>query len=203
MELFKFFKDSFYPSVDLGFFDKCECNCDLSDWGFKAWNPLVGHHVDLQFSDECVGSRSVTIKDEGGNAHRFEVSCGLDGNEMSGGYRSWASKRIAGSSGSPWASWASWASWCSSQSDVKHVSDMLQVLLLCMNGSIVVVSRYKGSRDDLCGRRQGLSRHSVATAFVTSDWGVLASDSFSVWASWAASVDNCWCAPDLYVDRQG
>ena len=127
---------------------------------------------------------------------------------MSRGYSSWgvwSSKRISRPSRPSRASGSfrpSGAPGCLSKSDVKHVSDMLQVLLLCMNGSIVVVSRYKGSRDDLCGRRQGLSRHSVATAFVTSDWGVLASDSFSVWASWAACFNNCWCASNLYIDGE-
>ncbi len=69
--------------------------------------------------------------------------------------------------------------------------------MLCARGRFVVTSRYKGLRDDLCGRRQGLHRHRVATVCVTSNRGPLVGGSFSVWAFWATSFDNCWCASDL------
>jgi len=77
---------------------------------------------------------------------------------------------------------------------------MLWVLVLRANGR-VVSSRYKGSRDDLCGRRQGLSRHSEATVRVSSDGHFLVAVPFSVWASWATWLNNRLCASDLYVNR--
>ncbi len=123
---------------------------------------------------------------------------------MSRGYRSWSvwsSERITWSSWSPWSSWTAWASWHSSEGDVEGVSDVLWVLMLRANGR-VVSPRYKGSRDDLCGRHQGFCRHSKATVRVNSDGHPLLAVPFSVWAFWAARFDNCWCASDLYIDRR-
>ena len=121
---------------------------------------------------------------------------------MSRGYRSWiiwSSEGVAWSSWSPWSSWAARASWCSSEGDVERISDMLWVLMLRANGR-VISSRYKGSSEDLCGRRQGLSRHSEATVRISSDGCFLLAVPFSVWASQAAWFDNRSCASDLYVD---
>src|SRR5713101_2171799 len=121
---------------------------------------------------------------------------------MSGGYRFWSiwsSERVIRS---PWSSWSSWTTrtfWCSSKGNVKHIADMLWVLVLSASGR-VVSSRYKGARDDLCGRRQGLSRHSEATVHVSSDGRSLLVVSFSVWASRATWFDHCLCASDLYID---
>src|SRR6266851_3645042 len=121
---------------------------------------------------------------------------------MSRGYCSWAvwsPERVPWPSWSPRSFWTVGASWCSSEGDVECVSDMLWVLMLCANGR-VVSSRYKGSRDDLCGRCQGLSRHSEATVHISSDGCPLLAVPFSVWASWATWFDNCLCASDLYID---
>ncbi len=66
--------------------------------------------------------------------------------------------------------------------------------MLCARGRFVVSSRYNGARDDLSGCHQGLCRHSSATACVTVcsiDRGPMLTVPFSVWASWAACVDNC------------
>src|SRR6266851_8511853 len=115
---------------------------------------------------------------------------------MSGGYHSWV---IRSSKGVVRAPWSSWASWCLPQGDVEGVLDMVRVLVWHSHGRLIVVSRYKGLRDDLCGCCQGLCRHSVATVCVTSNRGALLGSPFSVWASWATCFDNCWCASDLNV----
>src|SRR5216683_2877411 len=85
-ELFKSFEDSFYPSVYLWSFDKGEGYCDSSYWGFKAWYPLVHHHIDLEFLYKGICASSVTIKDKGGNPCRFKISCGENRDEMGRGY---------------------------------------------------------------------------------------------------------------------
>jgi len=63
VELFEALEDAFDPAIYLGSFDKCECDCNASYWGFKAWYPLVSHHIDPKLSDEGVGSGPVTIKE--------------------------------------------------------------------------------------------------------------------------------------------
>ena len=166
---------------------------------------MVSHHVYLEFPNEGIGAGSVTIKEEWGNTHRFQISCRLYGNKMSRGYCSWvvwSSEGVVGSPRSSWSSWAVWTSWCSSESDVEGVSDMAWVLMLCVSRRVLVVSRYKGSRDDFCSRCQGLCRHNMATVCNMSNRGSLLGIPFSVWASWATCFDNCWCAPDLYANRE-
>src|SRR6266851_3758880 len=116
---------------------------------------------------------------------------------MSGRYCSWVIRSSIWVVGS---SWTSWASWCSPEGNVEGVSDMVRVLVLHSQGRVIIVSRYKGSRDDLHGHCQGLCRHNAATVCITSNGSVLLGSPFSVWASWAAYFNNCWYAPDLYVN---
>ncbi len=71
MKLFQSFKDSLYPAIYLGSFDKCECDCDALYWGLEAQYSLVSHHVDLEFSDESVGTGSVAIEEQWRDAYSF------------------------------------------------------------------------------------------------------------------------------------
>src|SRR5229473_2163998 len=122
---------------------------------------------------------------------------------MSGGYCSRSvciSIGVTWSSWTPWASWATRPSWCSPEGDVECVLNMLWVLMLYWVGR-VVASRYNGPRDGLGVRRQGLCRHSEATARVCSDGRSLLLVPFSVWASRAVFFNNRSCASDLYVDQ--
>src|SRR6266851_3761078 len=117
---------------------------------------------------------------------------------MSRGYCSWfvwVSVGVAQSSWSTWTSWAAGPSWCSPKGDVERITDMLWVLILCWVGR-VVTSRYNGPRDGLGVHRQGLYRHSEATACVCSDGRSLLLVPFLVWASQAVCLDNCSCASD-------
>ncbi len=144
---------------------------------------MICHHVDLEFLYEGICTSSITVKDERENARRFQVSCRLDGDEMSRGYSSLQSSMwISRSSRS---SGPSRPSWCSSKHNVECVSNMLRDLMLVARGR-VVSSRYKGLSNDLCCCRQGLCRHSIATACNTG-WLVagcpLLDTPSMVWAS--------------------
>src|SRR6266851_9382840 len=192
VQLFESFEYSLYPAVNLWAFDEGECDRYAPDGGFESRHPLVGHHVDSKFADECVGAGSVAIEEQRGYSSRFKISDGVDGNEMSGGYScrsGWSPVGIVWSSWPAWAPWAIRSSWCSSEGDVEHVVDMLRVLVLDWVRR-VVSSRYNGLRDRLGVHRQGLCRHSEATVRVCSDGSSLVIAPFSVWASWAVCFDN-------------
>jgi hypothetical protein len=45
VELLYRLEHHFYPSIDLQSFDECKSNGDTPDWGLKAWDSLVCHHV--------------------------------------------------------------------------------------------------------------------------------------------------------------
>ena len=110
VQLFEALKDAFNPSIYLGSFDEHKCDCDVPYQGFKARYSLVSHHVDLEFSNGCVGSGSVSIEEEWGNAGWFKVSSGLYGNKMSGGYSTWCVWSFKGISRTSRTSRTSWTS---------------------------------------------------------------------------------------------
>ncbi len=149
---------------------------------------------------------SISVKDEGWYASRFQVCSRLDGNKMSGGYPPWGVRSSMGISRSSRAARPSRASWCSSKGNVECISDMLRVLMLVAStgGGIVAPSRYNGSSDVLHCCCHGLCRHSVAIAWVVN-WERSARCPWldtptTVWASWATWFDSRRCASDLYVD---
>ncbi len=104
---------------------------------------------------------SVPIKDKGGYASRFQVSSGLDGNKMSGGYPSWG---VWSSIGVSRSSRPSRASWCLSKGNVECISDVLRVLVVGTGarGRFIALPRYNGSRDGLDCCHHSLCRHNIA-----------------------------------------